>query len=180
MNAGFHYANGEKKMSKKPLIIGLIVGLFLIAFSAVGLWIHSESQKETYDDFHKEFAAYGLYSRLTDPGDALTVCFDGEKSNFDNFRGTLAIKKGQELIVEYKDCRIEKHEDGYYYVKKHLDWTEDMDVPKPNDTVFCMTADENWDKVLLIPMWEEFEKYVAIVAPATDHDAAYALFEELY
>lgn len=180
MNAGFNNVNGERKTSKKPRIIGFIVGILLIAFSVVWLWISSESKKEKFEDYHKEYSGYGLYSTLTEPGDVLTICFDGEKSNFDNFRGTLTVKKGEEKVVEYSNCRIEKHEDGFYYVKKQLDWTEDAEEPKPNDTVFRMTADGNWEKILIIPLWEKMGDYAAIVAPATNHDAAYSLFEELY
>lgn len=180
MGDNMNKATSDRMSGKKVLIIGAIVGVLLIVACAVGFWIYSEGQKEKFEAYHKELSGYGFFSRLNDPGDALTICFDGEKSNHGNFKGTFAIKKGGDVLVEYQNCRIEKHEDGYYFVEKHLDWTPDSDHPKPNDTVFRMSADENWDKVLLMPVWEEFGEYVAIVAPATNHDAAYELFEELY
>lgn len=41
-------------------------------------------------------------------------------------------------------------------------------------------VDEGWDKVLLMPVFNEEVTYAAFVAPATNHDAAVVLFEELF
>lgn len=180
MGDNMNKATSDRMSGKKVLIIGAIVGVLLIVACAVGFWIYSEGQKEKFEAYHKELSGYGLHSSLSAPGDAVTICFDGEKSNHGNFKGTIAIKKGGEVLVEYQNCMIEKHEDGNYFVKKHLDWTPDSNHPKPNDTVFRMMVDEGWDKVLLMPVFNEEVTYAALVAPAANHEAAVALFEELY
>jgi hypothetical protein len=170
----------DKKTIKKGLFIGLTVGILVVVIAAVGLLIYIDGTKEKFEAYHKELSGYGLHSSLSAPGDAVTICFDGEKSNHGNFKGTIAIIKDGEVLVEYQNCRIEKHEDGNYFVMKHLDWTPDSNHPKPNDTVFRMMVDEGWDKVLLMPVFNEEVTYAALVAPAANHEAAVALFEELY
>lgn len=180
MGDNMNKATSDRMSGKKVLIIGAIVGVLLIVACAVGFWIYSEGQKEKFEAYHKELSGYGLHSSLSAPGDTVTICFDGEKSNHDNFKGTLTIKKGGDVLVEYRNCRIEKHDDGIYYVKEHLDWTPDLGYPKPNDTVFSMKAHGNWDKIVLIPVMDDEAEYAAFVAPATNHDAAVVLFEELF
>lgn len=180
MKMGSNNITDDGKKKKKGLIIGVVAGILVVAIAVVGLWMFFEGKKEKFEAYHKELSGYGLHSSLSVPGDAVTICFDGEKSNHGNFKGTIVIKKGADVLVEYQNCRIEKHEDGNYFVKKQLDWTPDSDYPKPNDTVFRMLVDEGWDKVLLMPVLNEEATYAAFVAPAANHEAAVTLFEELY
>jgi hypothetical protein len=87
------------------------------------------------------------------------------------------VKVDGEKVYESLGCEI-RDRDGAYSLILTNGWTEDMDYPKPDTLGAFLWADDDWNSIVLVPMGDD-RAYSAFVAPAGNHDEAFALYNEL-